>query len=137
MPHLRGTAAVALLALLACAQTQRSRTELEEANDSFSKALRWSDLRGLAQRVVPERQAEFFKLLSGNEDSLKVVDYEMQDVQAGADQAIVHSRVTWYREPSISTKTESMTVLWVQKNGSWMIASIVGGPLPLLPVPPK
>jgi hypothetical protein len=133
---LRGTAAIALLSMFACAGAQHSRTELEDANDAFSKAIRWSDLRGLGQRVVPDRQAEFLKLAATNEDSLKVVDYEMQDVQVSADKAIVHSRVAWYREPSVSTKTESMTVLWEQKNGTWLIASIVGGPLPLPPLAP-
>ena len=133
---LRGTAAIALLPLFACAQTQRSRTDLEAANDAFSKAIRWSDLRGLGQRVVPDRQAEFFKLAATNEDNLKVVDYEMQDVQVSADQAIVRSRVSWYREPSVITRTESMTVLWEQKNGTWLIASILGGPLPLPPLVP-
>lgn len=133
---LRGTAAIALLPLIACAQTQRSRSELEDANDAFSKAIRWSDLRSLGQRVVPDRQAEFFKLAATNEDNLKVVDYEMQDVQVGADKAIVHSRVSWYRDPSVITRTESMTVLWEQKSGTWLIASILGGPLPLPPLAP-
>jgi|ERR1700674_2529287 len=133
---LRGTAAIALLPLFACAQTQRSRTELEDANDAFSKAIRWGDLRGLGQRVVPDRQAEFLKLAATNEDNLKVVDYEMQDVKVSTDKAIVRSRVSWYREPSVITRTESMTVLWEQKNGTWLIASILGGPLPLPPLVP-
>lgn len=122
--------------LFACAEAQRSRTQLEDANEAFSKSIRWSDLRGLAQRIVPERQAEFFKLTATSEDSLKVTDYETQDVQLGTDSAVVHSRVTWYREPSVVTRTESMTVLWEAKSGTWLIASILGGPLPLPPLAP-
>lgn len=129
--------AFALLFLFACAGVQPSRSALEDANESFSKAIRWNDLRSLSTRVVPERQAEFYKLVNGSEETLKVVDYELRDVQAAADKAVVHSRITWYREPSVVTKTESMTVLWEQKNGVWLIASIAGGPLPLPPAPPR
>src|SRR3954468_21987763 len=105
---LRGTAVFALLPLFACAETQHSRTQLEDANEAFSKSIRWSDLRGLGQRIAPERQAEFFKLTAAAEDGLRVTDYETQDVQLGTDTAVVHGRVSWYREPSVVTKTESM-----------------------------
>ena len=71
-------AGIAAIALVACAQTQHSRSDLEDANDSFSKAIRWSDLSSLSTRVVPERQAEFAKLATGSD--LKVTEYEMQDV---------------------------------------------------------
>lgn len=132
--QLSKAAATLVLALCGCAGAQSSRSQLEEANDAFAKALRWSDLRGVAQRVVPERQQEFLKLVARGEDNLKVTDYELEDVQAGGDKAVFHSRVSWYREPSMVAKTEWMTVLWERKGRTWMIASIVGGPLPLPPV---
>jgi hypothetical protein len=132
----RGAAVILVLALCGCAGAQNARNDLEEANDAFARALRWSDLRNLSQRVAPDRQAEFLKLAAGGEDNLKVTDYELQDVQAGTDKAIVHSRVSWYREPSIVAKTESMTILWERKGGTWLIASILGGPLPLPPPRP-
>jgi hypothetical protein len=128
-----GAAVILVLALCGCAGAQNARNDLEEANDAFARALRWSDLRNLSQRVAPDRQPEFLKLAAGGEDNLKVTDYELQDVQAGTDKAIVHSRVSWYREPSIVAKTESMTILWERKGGTWLIASILGGPLPLPP----
>ena len=121
------------LALCGCAGAQNARNDLEEANEAFSKALRWSDLRSVAQRVVPDRQAEFLKLATSGEDNLKVTDYELQDVRAGSDNAAVRSKVSWYREPSVVAKTEWMTILWVRQGGTWLIASILGGPLPLPP----
>jgi hypothetical protein len=123
-----------LLALLGCAEAQHSRTELEDANDAFSKSIRWSDLHGLGQRIVPERRAEFMRLAAEKEATLKVTDYELQDVQVSSDKAIVHSRVSWYLEPSVVTKTEVMTILWEQKGGTWLIAAMAGGPLPLPPL---
>src|SRR3954471_24287579 len=84
-----GAAAILVLALCGCAAAQNGRNQLEEANDAFSKAIRWSDLRGLGRRVVPDRQAEFLKLLPPGEDSLKVTDYELEDVQDGSDKAVV------------------------------------------------
>jgi hypothetical protein len=131
-----GAAVILVLALCGCAGAQNARNDLEEANDAFARALRWSDLRNLSQRVASDRQAEFLKLAARGEDNLKVTDYELQDVQAGTDKAIVHSRVSWYREPSIVAKTESMTILWERKGGTWLIASILGGPLPLPPPRP-
>jgi hypothetical protein len=122
-----------LLALIGCAHGQQG-DELEAANNVFAKALRWSDFKGWAQQVVPERRAEFLKLAATDEDNLKVNDYEIGDVQISSDKAIVHSRVSWYRLPSITNKTESMSVLWERKGGTWLITSIVGGPL-ALPLP--
>jgi len=55
-------------------------------------------------------------------------------VQVSDDKASVRSKVSWYREPSITIKTETMTVLWEQKGGGWWIVAIVGGPLPLPPL---
>ena len=125
--------AVIVLALCACAGTQNARNALEEANEAFAKSLRWSDLRGIAQRVVPDRQPELLRLLASAEDNLKVTDYELEDVQAGNDKAVVHSRVSWYREPSMVAKTERMSILWERKGATWLIASMLGGPLPLPP----
>jgi hypothetical protein len=129
-----GAAVILVLALCGCAGAQNARNDLEEANDAFAKAIRWSDLRGLAQRIVLDRQPEFLKLAARGEDNLKVTDYELQDVQAGSDKAVVRSRVSWYREPSIVAKTEWMTILWERKGGTWLIESILGGPLPLPPL---
>jgi hypothetical protein len=123
-----------LLALFGCAGAQNTRKDLEEANDAFARDIRWSDLQGLGKRVAPDRQAEFLKLASRGEDNLKVTEYELQDVQASDDKAIVRSKVSWYREPSIVTKTGWMTIVWERKGGSWLITSMVGGPLPLPPL---
>jgi hypothetical protein len=35
----------------------------------------------------------------------------------------------------VSTKTERVTVEWVDRSGIWYIAAIAGGPLPLLALP--
>ncbi|HEY2029430.1 MAG TPA: hypothetical protein VGH20_09490 [Myxococcales bacterium] len=124
---------VLVLTLSGCAGAQNARNDLEEGNEAFSKSIRWSDLRGIVQRVVPERQKDFLRVANGAEENLKVTDYELEDVQVGGDKAVVHSRVSWYREPSIVAKTEWMTILWVRKGTTWLIASIAGGPLPLPP----
>ncbi len=123
-----------LLALIGCAHGSHG-DELEAANNVFTRAIRWSDLKGWAQQVVPERRTEFLKLAATDEDNLKINEYEMEDVQIiSSDKAIVRGRVSWYRLPSITNKTESMIVLWERKGGTWLITSIVGGPLPL-PLP--
>jgi len=121
-----------LVALIGCAHSQQG-DELEAANRVFARSIRWSDLKGWTQQVVPERRAEFLKLAGTDEDNLKVSDYELEDVQVSDDKAIVRSRVSWYRLPSITNRTEAMMVLWERKGGTWLITSIVGGPLPLPP----
>jgi hypothetical protein len=126
---------ILLAASIGCAHGQHDGTELEAANNALARSIRWSDLTGLAHQIVPERQAEFLKLAGSSEDNLKVNDYEVEDVQVSGDKAVVRSRVSWYRQPSITNKTESMTVLWEQKGGTWWIVAIVGGPLPLPPLP--
>src|SRR6185503_2003043 len=101
---MRWMAHAALIVLLGCAHA--GRTELESANDAFAREVRWTDLAGLAQQIAPERQAEFARLIGPNEDTLKVDDYEVQDVQVSGDKAIVRSRISWFRQPSITNKTE-------------------------------
>ena len=129
--RVRVTAVILLLAI-GCAHGHDG-TELESANTAFARQIRWSDFTALAQQIAPERQAEFFKLAASNEDNLKVNDFEVQDVQVNGDKAVVHSRISWYLQPSITNKTESMSVLWEQKGGAWLIVAMVGGPLPLPP----
>ena len=126
-----------LLALSGCAGAQNTRKDLEEANDAFARDIRWSDLQGLAKRVAPDRQPEFLTLAARGEENLKVTEYELQDVQASDDKAIVRSKVSWYREPSIVAKTGWMTIVWERKSGAWLITSMMGGPLPLPPLAEK
>ena len=143
---LRRLAFFALLALAApaCAHLQPKATaaSLSQATDTFFRFLRWGpDLRGAAQLLVQDSQRAWLeRALNAREDrDLKVTEAELDDLKLRPDgTATTVTRLTWYRLPSVTTKTERVTLEWVDRDGVWYAAAIVGGPLPLSapPLPP-
>lgn len=135
--------AVLVLAVsLGCVHTKAAGTSetLRQAHDTFFRFLRWGpDLRGAAQVVLPERQKGWLdNALDGKSDEdLKVTDSEIDDLKLLPDgTATTVTKLTWHRLPSTTTKTERVTVEWVDKNGTWFAAAITGGPLPLTGLAP-
>ena len=133
-------AAAACLLAPACVHPQSKATaeSLRTANETFFRFLRWSMLREASQMVVPEaRKAWIDAALDAKDDEdLKVIEYDLSDVQMASTPVTTEYKVTWHRLPSISTKTERVTVEWVDREGVWFVNSIKGGPLPLVAPPP-
>lgn len=143
----RRPAVVSLAAVLAlgialgvgCAHYKPTATlaSLRTASDTFFRYLRWNDLRGASQMLVIESQRDWLeKALDGKDDEiLKVTDCEPDDLKTRPGEATGEVKVTWHRLPSVTTQTDRVIVEWVDREGSWFIASIKNGPLPLDPPP--
>ena len=134
---------LAALAAAACTHLKPAGTaeSLRRATDSFFRFQRWGpDLRGAAQLVLPEaQQAWLEKALEAKDDeNLKVTEADLDDLTMQAEgTATTVTRVTWHRLPSVTTRTDRVTVEWVEREGIWYAAAIAGGPLPLVAQPPK
>ena len=129
-----------ILAAAGCATTPKkaSSRELRETTEAFSRRLRWGDFKGMAQFIVPEQRLAYVKgiLERGDDETLKVIDYELEHVQylpEGA--AIVLARVSWHRLPSVTTQSEVVSIHFEDRDGVWLIGEVEDGPLPFARVP--
>ncbi|MGC4117172.1 MAG: hypothetical protein QM765_21945 [Myxococcales bacterium] len=129
------------LAAVACTHLKPTGTAdaLKQSAETFFRFQRWGpDLRGAAQVLLPEAQQDWLnKALDAKDDeNLKLTESELDDLKLRNDgTATTVTRVTWYRLPSVSTKTERVTVEWVDRAGIWYVAAVTNGPLPLLAIP--
>jgi len=142
---MRKLASVLLLAAIAgavaCRHVKPTGTteSLSRSAETFFRFLRWGpDLRGAAQALLPEAQKAWLDraLEAKDDENLKVIDTEPDDLALRPDgSATTVTKVTWHRLPSVTTRTDRVTVEWVDREGTWYVAAITGGPLPLAAPP--
>jgi hypothetical protein len=129
-------AGVLVVAALGCLHTPKPKADirdLQSSAENFHRLIRWGDLKGASRYLVPEQRIDYVKGIidRGEEDALKVLDYELEDVQYAPESAVLVSKITWNRLPSVTARSEAMLTTWEDREGVWLIAEIVGGPLPL------
>lgn len=119
-----------------CAERQKKATvkELRDTSESFARHLRWGDYRGMAKFIIPEERLPYVKgiLDRGEDETLKVLDFELEHVHyvPPGDNAIILSRISWYRLPSVTAKSEVVTLHFKDCDGEWLVKAIENGPLP-------
>lgn len=104
----------------------------QKAADLFHHRIRWKDFGGAALLIVPEKRTAFEegrRLLRDDRD-LSVADYQLDEIQLGADQlsARLISRIVWYRLPSVTSHEDTVVTDLVWRDGAWLIARQEGGP---------
>ena len=121
---------------IGCAERQKRATvkELRDTSESFARHFRWGDYRGMAKFIVPEERLSYIKgiLDRGEDETLKIVDFELEHVHyvPPGDHAIILSRISWYRLPSVTAKSEVVTIHFKDTEGEWLVKAIENGPLP-------
>lgn len=123
------------LVMTACAGRQKtaSAKELRDTSESFARRLRWGDFKGMAQYIVPEQRLAYVKgiLERGDDETLKILDFEMEHVQYLPDrQAVVLARISWYRLPSVTAQSEVAAISFEDRDGRWLVNAVENGPLP-------
>ncbi|MHB8874761.1 MAG: hypothetical protein ACYC8T_13815 [Myxococcaceae bacterium] len=119
--------------LAACAHVPRSGglETLKPAIETFHQRIRWKDFRGASELVVAERRADFEKARHDLNDArdLSISDYQLEDVRLLDEgmRAIVVSRISWVRLPSVSEHTDLVTSEFVFE-GVWLLARQDLGP---------
>lgn len=101
------------------------------ASEAFWKRARWRDWRGAAEVIVPERQKQFEKAreVQGDEKDLTLTDYELLEAKPAIEgKAVVVTKVSWIRLPSVTEKTDTVTTELVQLGSVWFVAQQDSGP---------
>jgi hypothetical protein len=121
--------AIALLAV-ACAlgcQTAKDpfdhRGALVTAQKKYTNLIRWRDAERAAVFIVPERRARFLEL-AGNLELMEISDYELGEIEYGADDMTASVDVT-YRGYSLAHLIERkirVTQKWERdENDQWHV----------------
>lgn len=138
-------AVVALLAFLAASCVTVPKGEIEDlkpAVEAIHQRFRWKDFRGAAELMVLERQEAFIKARSklDDEKDLFITNFEMEDAKISPDllTAKAVTRISWYRLPSTTEKSATVTNVFVWRGGLWQLESQDDGPFEeLKPEPEK
>ena len=105
---------------------------MKPAIETFHQRVRWKDFRGATELLVPERRAAFEKARKDQNDNrdLSITDYQLEDVRLVDDgmRAIVVSRISWVRLPSVSEHPDLVTSEFVFQFGAWQLARQDSGP---------
>src|SRR5215472_16874295 len=130
--RMRRVSAAVLVA--ACATWMRpTAAELRSSAEKFDQSIQWSDLRSAALFLTPVTREEFLAAVAKHDDenNLKITDIQLEDAIIAADgnSATIESKLTWYRMPSVTAKTERMVTHWEIRGNSWVLTRIDGGPL--------
>ncbi len=135
---------LALVAVLSgsCATTPKGEVDdLKPAIRALHQSFRWKDFRGAADMMVVERQDEFVKARAKakDEEDLFVTNFELEDAKIAPDKlsAKVFTRISWYRLPSATEKTATVTSVFVWRDGVWLLESQEDGPFDDLKPDPK
>ncbi|HSP80428.1 MAG TPA: hypothetical protein VLQ93_17990 [Myxococcaceae bacterium] len=118
----------------ACAHTQKTShlQALRPAVESFHQRIRWRDYRYAARYIVPERRQDFEQARRElhDERDLSITDYEIEGVELSEDnqRAIITSRISWMRLPSVSEQSATVTSEFVHRDGVWLLERQLGGP---------
>lgn len=115
--------------------------ELKPTVEKVHTAIRWKDFRGLAEYIVPERRASFLKARTRLKDErdLFISDFQLEDAQVvkQAQTANVVSHLSWYRMPSATEQTVTITSVFVWRENTWMLESQDDGPFEELKPAPE
>jgi hypothetical protein len=134
-----------VLAATSCATVSKpDLDDLKPAVEAFHQRLRWKDFRGAADLIVPERRDGFIKERARLKDDkdLYITDFQLEDAKTSPDQAIARavSRLSWYRLPSTTEETATVTNVFAWREGAWLLESQDTGPFeelrPAKPAPP-
>lgn len=124
-------AATSLL-LTSCATLRSDPELLKSTLESFHSRARWKDFRGAAELLVPERRDAFEKARrAGNDEKdLSISDFQLEDARLAPDalSATAVSRMSWFRLPSASEQSATLTSHLVWRDGRWLIDWQDAGP---------
>ncbi|MDP1823796.1 MAG: hypothetical protein Q8L48_11150 [Archangium sp.] len=113
---------------------------MKPAVRALYQSFRWKDFRGAAEMMVAERRDGFVKARTKMKDDqdLFITNFELEDAKLSADllTAKVVARLSWYRLPSTTEKTVTISNVFVWREGVWQLESLDDGPFEeLLPAP--
>ncbi|MFZ5441520.1 MAG: hypothetical protein ACOZQL_16050 [Myxococcota bacterium] len=135
------TLAIALGAASCVTVNKGDVDELKPTVEAFHQRARWKDFRGASDLIVEERAGAFIKARSKTNDDrdLFITNFELEDARVATDllTASVVTKISWYRLPSTTEKTATVTSVFVWRGGAWRLESQDDGPFEELKPAPK
>jgi len=132
-----------LVVFTSCVGVKKGEIEdLKPAVEAFHQRVRWKDFRGAADLMIEERRGPFLKARSKLNDDrdLFITNFELEDAKISPDllAATAVTKISWYRLPSTTENTVTVTSLFVWRDGVWLLESQDEGPFDeLKPAPVK
>ncbi len=126
--------AISLCLFVACATTKKGDVELLRPTlDAFHSRMRWKDFAQIPSQLVFEKREAFVTASNKRDDekNLFVTDYQLEACDVKPDDqtiAICMSKVSWYRLPSVATKTVVVATTLKWQGGQWLIDRQSDGP---------
>ncbi len=116
-------ALVAVFLLPACAHFHSPKKRLHRAVLEYNDGIRWQRWKTAAQYVPPEKREEFLSRKEAQGDALHVTEFEVRDVEHGADghSADVVIDFQWHRYPSLTVTKTRVRQHWDLKDGAWFL----------------
>ena len=115
--------------------------DLKPAVRAVHQSFRWKDFRGAAEMMVAERQEAFIKARTklNDDKDLFITNFELEDAKLSPDMLVAKAvtRISWYRLPSTSEQTATVTSIFVWRDGIWQLESQDDGPFEDLKPAPK
>lgn len=106
--------------------------ELKPTVEAFHQRVRWKDFRSAAELVVPEHRDAFIKARSAGKDErdLFISDFQLEDARLAPDHgsALAVSKISWYRLPSSTEITATVTSTFIWRENTWRLESQDDGP---------
>ena len=137
-----GVLALLTVLLGSCVTTPKGELEdLKPAIRALHQSFRWKDFRGAAEMMVEEQREAFVKARTKDKDDedLFITNFELEDAKIAPDMlsAKAFTRISWYRLPSATEKTATVTSVFVWREGVWQLESQEDGPFDDLKPDPK
>ncbi len=115
--------------------------DLKPAVEAFHQRARWKDFRGAADLMVEERRGAFLKARDRLKDDkdLFITNFELEDAKVGLNLLVASAvtKISWYRLPSNSEQTATVTSVFVWRGGAWLLESQDDGPFEELKPAPE
>jgi len=126
--------ALALVLAVACAGEYSPKEKLAATTLKYYEAFRWNKLAEMQSHVVPGMQAAFRKDFEERFKDIKIVDYEVTEMQVDASKKSARVTVTFSWHTIDETYIHEAVVVdtWVSKKSVWYCESqeVLSGEVP-------
>lgn len=122
----RALAAVLLAATAAACSAAPKRGEtLAESVRTYNDGIRWQRYAAAAGRLPPAERSAFVDEWDARSEDLKITDYEIVDVVARGDRALVQVKISWYADREGTLHDTHARQTWQRRGKIWLLTDEV------------
>lgn len=128
----RGTRGLAAMILVvgaagaaACSAAPKSGETLAESVRTYNDGIRWQRYAVAAGRLPPAERSAFVDEWDARSEDLKITDYEIVDVVARGDRALVQVKISWYGDREGTLHDTHARQTWQRRGKIWLLTDEV------------